>query len=155
MKHTILLLCIAALLAACNPCKRAIKRGCYMHDTVTVTQQVLVHDTLTLPSDTVTITHNPDSLEVGRLTTLLDNARFMITALRNSKGEVKYEVVEKERKVPFTKLVPVVVRVPTLQPAPPETNIQKARRYALNSLAVIGALYLLWLLLFGKPRGKE
>lgn len=155
MKHTILLLCIAALLAACNPCQRAMKRGCYKQDTVTVMQQVLVHDTLTMPADTVTLTHNPDSLEVDRLTTLLDNARFMITALRNSKGEVRYQIREKECKVPFTKLVPVVVKVPTLQPAPPETNIQKARRYALNSLAVIGALYLLWLLLFGKPKQRK
>lgn len=146
---------LLAVLAACNPCQRAMKRGCFKQDTVTVSQLVTVHDTITLPADTIPIAFNPDSLELQRATTLLDNARFMITALRNRKGEVQIKVLEKERKVVYKKKVPVLVRVPVLQPAPPETNMQKARRYAHNSLAIIGGLYLLWLLLFGKTKRNE
>ena len=156
MRYKLLFLLLLAIVAtACNPCKRAMRRGCYKQDTVEVTHTITVRDTIELPGDTVATYLNPDSLEVDRLHTLLDNAKFMITALRNKKGDIEYRVIEKPVKIPYEKKVPVVVRVPYLQPTPPETAVEKGRRYALNALAVIGGFFLLWLGIFGKPKKKE
>jgi len=160
-KHTAMgnriaiLLLLAIVATACNPCKRAMRRGCYKSDTVEVTHTITVRDTIELPGDTVATYLNPDSLEVDRLHTLLDNAKFMITALRNKKGDIEYRVIEKPVKIPYEKKVPVVVRVPYLQPTPPETAVEKGRRYALNALACVGGLFVLWLLLFGKPKQRK
>ena len=156
MRNIILPLLLLAIVAtACNPCKRAMRRGCYKQDTVEVTHTITVRDTIELPGDTVATYLNPDSLAVDRLHTLLDNAKFMITALRNKKGDIEYRVIEKPVKIPYEKKVPVVVRVPYLQPTPPETAVEKGRRIALTALAVIGGFFLLWLGIFGKPKKKE
>lgn len=125
----LLLICGFMLLAlfACNPCKRAMKRGCYTRDTLAITDSFMVRDTIVLPGDTVEVAFNPDSLEVDRVTTLLENAQFVIEALRNQKGEIELRVVEKEKKVPFEKVVYRTIKVPVLKATPPPTRWQKVK----------------------------
>lgn len=152
------LICALMLLSifACNPCKRAMKKGCYTRDTLAITDSFMVRDTIVLPGDTVAVAFNPDSLEVDRLTELLNDAQFMITAYRNQKGQVELRVIEKEKKVPFEKLVYRTIKVPVLKATPPPTRWQKIRSIGEHALVFVGLAFIALLLLrVIKIRGGE
>lgn len=149
----LLLLCglLLVSLFACNPCKRAMKRGCYTRDTLAITDSFMVRDTIVLPGDTVAVAFNPDSLEVDRLTELLNDAQFMITAYRNQKGQVELRVIEKEKKVPFEKLVYRTIKVPVLKATPPPTRWQKVK-CVLESFFLAAGIIAIVLLCLGLLR---
>lgn len=152
------LICALMLLSlfACNPCKRAMKKGCYTRDTLAITDTFTLRDTLVIAGDTVQVAFNPDSLEVEKLSTLLDNAHFMITALRNAQGQVELMVVEKEKKVPFEKVIYRTIKVPVLKATPPPTRWQKIRSIGEHALVFVGLAFIALLLLrVIKIRGGE
>ena len=137
---TILLL-LAIVATACNPCKRAMRRGCYKSDTVTVRLRDTV-TTQTLRVDTVI------DARVDSVTVVNDRLRIEYRKVHDSiylYGECLGDTIYLDREI----------KVPTLQPTPPETAVEKGRRYALNALAAVGGLFVLWLLLFGKPKQRK
>lgn len=143
------LICALMLLSlfACNPCKRAMKRGCYTRDTLAIADTFTVRDTVIVPGDTVAVAFNPDSMEIGRVTTLLENAQFIIEALRNKKGEVELRVIEKEKKIPFEKIIYRTIKVPVLKATPPLTRWQKIKDIGRSFFVFTGIAAMALLLL--------
>ena len=137
----VLLLLLAIVAAACNPCKRAMRRGCYKQDTTVVRVRDTVR-TETVKKDTFF------SNTVQRVEVVKDNLRMVYQTINDTvylTGECLGDTIYLDREI----------KVPTLQPTPPETAVEKGRRYALTALAAVGGLFLLWLLLFGKPKERK